>query len=221
MEPAESKAASSRRSKVPSARKFPSFHHLAPVGNYPTSVPRLFRNHYSRTHCIPEGVSLTYCCGARILKQQERVCPCDGNNASRNPFKRVAVQILIADDDAGFRTFVRRVLDKESDTSVVGEALDGHEAVRKAENLKPNLILMDMDLPRMDGLEATRRVKASLPGTVIVMLGSLDGPAYREAAARSGADGFMPKTTPIAQILSTIRHWSPPKSTTRGKDKSQ
>ena len=130
------------------------------------------------------------------------------------------MHVLIADDDPGFRMFIRRVLDKEHDASVVGEALDGHEAVRKAEQLKPNMVLMDMDLPRMDGLEATRRVKATLPGTVVVMFGTLDGPAYREAAARSGADGFMPKTTPISQILSTIRHWSPPETTSRGKDKS-
>jgi two-component system, NarL family, response regulator DesR len=130
------------------------------------------------------------------------------------------VQVLIADDDDGFRTFIRRVLHKESETIVIAEALDGQEAVWKAENLKPNLILMDMDLPRMDGLEATRRVKAALPGTVVVMLGTLDGPAYREAAARSGADGFMPKTTPIAQILSTIRHWSPRKPGSSGKDQS-
>ncbi len=77
---------------------------------------------------------------------------------------------------------------------------------------------MDMDLPRMDGLEATRRVKESLPGTVVVMFGTLDGAAYREAAARSGADGFMAKTTPISQILSAIRQWSGPKNTSGRKD---
>ncbi len=126
--------------------------------------------------------------------------------------------VLIADDDAGFRTFIRRVLEKENDTSVVGEALDGHEAVSKAEHLRPHLVLMDMDLPRMDGLEATRRVKESLPGTVVVMFGTLDGAAYREAAARSGADGFMAKTTPISQILSAIRQWSGPKNTSGRKD---
>jgi DNA-binding NarL/FixJ family response regulator len=128
------------------------------------------------------------------------------------------VQVLIADDDEAFRTFMRRVLDKENDTSVVDEAIDGQEAVWKAEHLKPTLVLMDMDLPRLDGLEATRRVKAALPETVVVMLGTLDGPAYREAAARSGADDFLAKATPISQILSIIRSWSDPKSTSRRKD---
>ncbi len=121
------------------------------------------------------------------------------------------MQVLIADDDVSFRTFIRRVLNKEFRGSVVGEAVDGFEAVRKAENLKPDLVLMDMDLPRLNGLEATRRVKESLPDTVVVMFGTLDGATYREAAAHSGADGFMAKTAPIAQILSKIREWSMPK----------
>jgi two-component system, NarL family, response regulator DesR len=134
--------------------------------------------------------------------------------------RRGPVQVLIADDDDGFRTFMRRVLNMEAGTSVVGEALDGLEAVRKAENLRPQLILMDMDLPRLDGLEATRRVKESHPETLVVMLGSLDGVAYREAAARSGADGFIVKNTPIAQILSMLRHWGIHTQPLRRKGKS-
>ena len=128
------------------------------------------------------------------------------------------MQVLIADDDEGFRAFIRRILDRENDTTVVGEALDGEEAVQKAELLKPHLVLMDMDLPRMDGLEATRHVKARLPGTAVVMFATLDGPAYRDAAARSGADDFVAKATPISQILTVIRNWSGVKTTSRGKD---
>lgn len=117
------------------------------------------------------------------------------------------MRVLIADDDHGFRTFMRRLLDKEPALSIiVGEALDGEEAVQYAQELKPDLILMDLDLPRMDGLEATRRVKVSLPDTVVIMLSTVDGPAYRDAAARSGADGFLPKNTEISHILSTIRY---------------
>jgi len=124
------------------------------------------------------------------------------------------VRVLIADDDHGFRTFMRRVLARELDLSVVGEAMDGEEAVRKAEELKPALVLMDLDLPRTDGLEATRRLKVSLPGTVVIMFSPLDGTEYRDAAARSGADGFLVKTTSISQILSTIRNWLPGKPAT-------
>jgi DNA-binding NarL/FixJ family response regulator len=123
------------------------------------------------------------------------------------------VRVLIADDDNGFRIFMRRVLDRELDLSVVGEAMDGDEAVRKAKELKPALVLMDMDLPRTDGLEATRQLKGFLPGTVVIMFSPLDGTEYRAAAARSGADGFLVKTTAISQMLSSIRHWLPGRST--------
>ncbi len=141
--------------------------------------------------------------------------------ANRIATQRGPVQVLIADDDEGFRTFMRRVLNRELSSKVVGEAVDGFEAVRKAENLKPHLVLMDLDLPRLNGLEATRRVKESLPDTVVVMFGTVDGPAYREAAVRSGADGFVVKNAPLAQILSRIRQWSVPKSGHRKKEQTE
>ncbi len=127
------------------------------------------------------------------------------------------MQVLIADDDEAFRAFLRRVLKRQLSSSAVNEAVDGFEAVRKAENLKTNLVLMDMDLPRLNGLEATRQVKESLPDTAVVMFGTVDGAAYREAAARSGADGFIVKNAPIAQILSLIRQWSMSKPPRRRK----
>jgi len=123
------------------------------------------------------------------------------------------VRVLIADDDTGFRTFMRRTLKNEADLTVVGEAMDGEEAVRKAKELKPSLVLMDIDLPRTDGLEATRQIKGSLPETVVIMFSPLDGMEYRDAAARSGANGFLVKATAISQILSTIRRSLPGEST--------
>jgi DNA-binding NarL/FixJ family response regulator len=119
---------------------------------------------------------------------------------------------LIADDDEGFRRFMRRAVESVAGWRVIGEAVDGEEAVRKALQLMPRAVLIDMDLPRIDGLEATRRIKATAPGIIVIMFASLDGTAYREAAARSGADDFFPKTAPISQILATIRRWCPPKA---------
>jgi two-component system response regulator DegU len=115
------------------------------------------------------------------------------------------VRILIVDDDHGFRVFIRRVLERERDWRIVGEAIDGEEAVRKTQKFQPDLVLMDMDLPGINGLEATRRVKASFPRIVVIMFSALEGSAYREAAARSGADEFLHKLEPLSKMLATIR----------------
>jgi DNA-binding NarL/FixJ family response regulator len=119
---------------------------------------------------------------------------------------------LIADDDEGFRRFMRRAVESVAGWRVIAEAVDGDEAVRKTLQLRPQAVLIDMDLPQIDGLEATRRIKDTRPGTIVIMFASLDGKAYREAAVRSGADDFFPKTAPISQILATIRRWCPPKA---------
>ena len=123
--------------------------------------------------------------------------------------RRKALRILIADDNEGFRGFVRRVLNLEKDLSVVGEALDGPETVRKSEQLRPELVMIDLDLPGMDGLEVTRRIKAMTPQRRVVLFSSLDGREYREAAQRSGADGFLLKTGHISEMLSMVKQWSP------------
>jgi DNA-binding NarL/FixJ family response regulator len=125
------------------------------------------------------------------------------------------LRILIADDQQGFRNFIRRVLNSDQSLTVVGEALDGEDAVELAEKLRPDMVLMDVDLPRLNGLEATRMIKASAPlrGIVVIMLSTVDGAAYRAAAAKAGADNFLPKTAPIVYILSTIRHWVRPPAT--------
>jgi CheY-like chemotaxis protein len=69
--------------------------------------------------------------------------------------------------------------------------MDGAEALRKAEELKPDLVLMDMDLPRTDGLESTRRLKVSVPRTVVIIFSTLDGREYRDAATRVALTSFL------------------------------
>src|SRR5437870_9043422 len=102
-----------------------------------------------------------------------------GSGAAQN-----SVRLLIADAMHSYRRFIKQVLESTGDLKVVGEAADGEEVVRLAQQLKPDVVLMDIDLPDLDGLEAIRRIKAAQPGTKVIMLSLLDGETYRKAAAR-------------------------------------
>ena len=106
------------------------------------------------------------------------------------------MRVLIADESPSFRAFLRHILELECDLSVVGEVADGKEAVQHARELKPDVVLMNIDLPSPDGLQAARHVKASLPATKVIMLSRVDGEAYRVAAFRHGANLFLPKGAP-------------------------
>jgi DNA-binding NarL/FixJ family response regulator len=117
----------------------------------------------------------------------------------------MSATILIVDDDQGFREVVKRLLEREAEVSVAGEAGDGEEAVQRARELQPDVILMDLAMPRVDGLEATRRIKAERPETKVIILTIHNEEAYRRAALESGADVFLPKKTLMANLLPTIR----------------
>jgi len=113
--------------------------------------------------------------------------------------------ILIVDDNQGVRNVLTRILQKGREFRVVGEAEDGSEALELARALSPDLILMDLAMPRVNGLEATRRIKVERPGTKVIILTRYEEDAYRQAATQSGADAFLPKGTRLAELLATIR----------------
>src|SRR2546426_5576521 len=115
------------------------------------------------------------------------------------------MRVLIADESPSFRAFLRHILELECDLSVVGEVADGKEAVQHARELNPDVVLMDIDLPSPDGLQAARRIKASLPATRVIMLSRVDGEAYRVAAFKDGANLFLPNGAPAWEIVSLIR----------------
>lgn len=116
------------------------------------------------------------------------------------------INILLVDDDQDFRSALLRLLKKEKDFSVVGDVGNGGEAVEVTRALQPDIILMDLVMPGViNGLEATRRIKAERPETRIIILTQHQDDAYRQEAARSGADAFLTKTTRLAYLLTTIR----------------
>jgi DNA-binding NarL/FixJ family response regulator len=118
----------------------------------------------------------------------------------------VSVRVVIADDQELVRTGFRVILDSEPDIEVVGEAGDGHEAIELAGRLVPDVVLMDIRMPRLDGLEATRRIVAdSEEGPRVLILTTFDLDEYVYEALRSGASGFLLKDGPAEQLLSAVR----------------
>src|SRR3954470_807665 len=117
------------------------------------------------------------------------------------------VRVLIADDQALVRAGFRMILDAEEDLDVVGEAPDGLSAVDAARRLKPDVVLMDIRMPELDGIEATRRVLAAAgePATRVLMLTTFDLNEYVYDALRAGASGFLLKDVPPEQLADGIR----------------
>ena len=117
------------------------------------------------------------------------------------------LRVLIVDDQALVRTGFRLILEAEDDLEVVGEAADGAAAVRLAEELRPDVVLLDVQMPELDGLEAARRILA--PGRAhqpkVLMLTTFDLDAYVYEAMRCGASGFLLKDTPAEQLAAGVR----------------
>jgi DNA-binding NarL/FixJ family response regulator len=118
----------------------------------------------------------------------------------------MSLSVLIVDDQALVRAGFRMILEAEEDVEVVGEAADGREAVAEARRLKPDVVLMDVRMPDMDGIEATRRLfDAGDPPSKVVMLTTFDMDEYVYDALRAGASGFLLKDVPPEQLVAGIR----------------
>ena len=115
------------------------------------------------------------------------------------------MRVLLAADQELFREGLRLILDAADDISVVGEAADGFEAVRQARLLSPDVVLMDVRMPRLDGLEATRRILAERGDTRVIVLTTFDLDEYVYAAMKAGASGFLLKDLNREQLLSAVR----------------
>jgi DNA-binding NarL/FixJ family response regulator len=116
-----------------------------------------------------------------------------------------ALAVVIADDQLLLRAGFRKLLDGEDGLSVVGDAADGQEAVDLVDRLRPDVVLMDIRMPVLDGIEATRRITRGHPDTAVLVLTTYDLDEYVFAALDAGAGGFLLKDCPPDELISAIR----------------
>ena len=115
------------------------------------------------------------------------------------------IRVMLVDDQAMVRVGFRMIIETEADLTVVGEAADGREAVDMVDRCRPDVVLMDVRMPRMDGLEATAIVTARPDAPRVLMLTTFDAEDYVYTALRSGASGFLLKDAPAEQLIEAIR----------------
>jgi DNA-binding NarL/FixJ family response regulator len=117
----------------------------------------------------------------------------------------MTIRVVLCDDQALIRDGFRMILDAQEELEVVGEASDGAEAVELTKRLLPNLVLMDVRMPGMDGIEATRRIVASGVDSRVLILTTFDLDEYVYEALRAGASGFLLKDVTAAQLIEGVR----------------
>ncbi|MGD0813101.1 MAG: response regulator transcription factor [Verrucomicrobiota bacterium] len=115
------------------------------------------------------------------------------------------ITVLLAEDHTIVREGLRRMLELEDDLEVAGEAQDGRQAIALAKKLRPNVVLMDIAMPLLNGLEATRQVLKALPSTKVLILSAHSDDAYVKNASESGAMGFLLKQTSAQDVCRAIR----------------
>ena len=117
----------------------------------------------------------------------------------------MTIRVLVADDQSMVRAGFRMLLSREQDVEVVAEASNGLEAVDKAARFQPDVVLMDIRMPELDGLQATRQILAADPSARVLVLTTFDLDEYVYEALRAGASGFVLKDDPPEQLLEAIR----------------
>lgn len=115
------------------------------------------------------------------------------------------IRVLVADDHAIVREGTRRVIESESDIDVVGEASDGEEAVSQATRLQPDVAIIDIAMPKLNGIEATRQIKALLPATAVLILTAYDNDQYIFSLLEAGAAGYLLKNVRGSELVEAIR----------------
>jgi len=115
------------------------------------------------------------------------------------------ITVLLSDDHTLLRESLRLLLEAEPDMQVVGEAADGHQSVKETKRLKPDVVLQDLSMPLLNGLEAARQIAKEVPATKVLILSAYTDDAYIEHALEAGAAGYLMKETAGADLLRAIR----------------
>ena len=115
------------------------------------------------------------------------------------------IRILLAEDHVVVRQGTRQLLEREQDFRIVGEAGDGEEAVRLASQLKPDVVIMDVAMPKLSGIEATKQIKAILPATTVLVLTGYDYDEYIFSMLEAGAAGYLLKSVSGDELISAVR----------------
>ncbi len=115
------------------------------------------------------------------------------------------IRVLVTDDHSIMRQGLVRLLQEEPDIEIVGEASDGQAAVDMAGRLKPDVVIMDVSMPRMNGLEATRRIVSECPGVRVIGLSMFEQADFGPAMMKAGAVGYLSKSGQASELISAIR----------------
>lgn len=124
----------------------------------------------------------------------------------------MTTRILIVDDCALVRTELRSILELAGSVAVIGEAVDGWDALRQAEALQPDIVLMDLEMPGLNGFEATRRLKARHLAQIVIVFTVYGSAANQQRAKEAGVDAFMIKGTSLQTILSIFDQFTHPEA---------
>ena len=120
----------------------------------------------------------------------------------------MSIRIVLADDHKVVRQGMRALLKEEQDFEIVGEAADGLEAVSVVEHLQPNILLLDLSMPKLHGIEVIQRVATSSPATKVVVLSIHDSNVYKVRATEAGASGYVVKSAGCEEVIATMRQVS-------------